>query len=416
MTNTAQSSETRLHAISIAVALAIVFVAAAVATPPAEAQTFNVLYTFTGGADGRFPFAGLISDAKGNLYGTTLNGGSSACSDGCGVVFMVDETGSEKVLHHFTGTKGDGACPYAGLVRDAKANLYGTTYYGGSGKCYDGYGYGCGTVFKVDKAGKETVLHSFTESGGDGTYPQTGLIQDAAGNLYGATYQGGASSYGTVFMLDKTGKETVLYGFSGSPDGAGPVDFGYLVRDANGSLYGTTAEGGASDVGTVFKLDKAGKETVLYSFTGTGGDGSYPIAGLLRDAAGNLHGTTETGGASGDGTVFMLDKTGKETVLYSFLGTGFADGAEPEAGLARDSKGNLYGTTSAGGSSGFGTVFKVGKNGKETVLHSFAYFDGAVPFAGLLRDANGNLYGTTEYGGTYGGGPYGKGTVFELIP
>jgi len=268
------------------------------------------------------------------------------------------------VLHSFAGHPGDGANPEAGLVRDAQGNLYGTTLTGGSGgpELCSGVG-GCGTVFKLDTTSKETVLYSFTGVP-DGEEPDAGLVRDAQGNLYGTTYNGGASNLGTVFELDTTGKETVLHSFTGT-GGDGSEPYGGLVLDAQGNLYGTTSFGGASGDGTVFELDTAGKETVLYSFTGTGGDGAYP-SGLVRDAQGNLYGTTYGGGASGFGTVFKLDTAGKETVLYSFTGTG-GDGAYPSGlvRLVRDAQGNLYGTTYEGGDLacdapyGCGTVFKL---------------------------------------------------------
>jgi len=410
VTNAMQPLGTRQRAVRIALALVIVLVPAVVATR-AQAQTFTLLYSFTGGADGGTPYAGLIRDAKGNLYGATEGGGAY----NCGTVFKLDNTGSEKVLHTFTGTGGDGKWPFAGLVRDAAGNLYGTTEVGGDLSGCSGSG--CGVVFKLDKTGKETVLHTFTATGGDGALPDAGLVRDAAGNLYGTTEWGGTGSCygpvsgcGTVFRVDKAGKETVLYSFTGSGgDGANPL-WGYLVRDAAGNLYGTTERGGASDYGTVFRLDKTGKETVLYSFTGSGGDGRSPFAGLVRDAKGNVYGTNVEGGASGVGTVFRVSGIGKESVLYGFTGSG-GDGSYPYAGLVRDAKGNLYGTTYDGGASGYGTVFMVEGTGKETVLHSFASSDGANPSASLVRDAKGSLYGTTV-----GGGAYGYGVVFELTP
>jgi uncharacterized repeat protein (TIGR03803 family) len=391
-----------LGAASAALTLVVVLAAGAVTTQSAQAQTFSVLYAFTGGADGGTSFAGLIRDGAGNLYGTTEIGGAS----GFGTVFKVSKNGKETVLYSFTGTAGDGVAPLAGLVQDASSNLYGTTAGGGAS--------GFGTVFQVSKTGKETVLYSFTGTGGDGATPQAGLVRDAKGTLYGATFGGGASGHGTVFMLDKTGKETVLYSFSGGTDGGNPY-FGYLIRDGAGNLYGTTQVGGdtsggcgSGGCGVVFKLDKKGKETVLHTFTGTAGDGGWPFAGVARDANGNLYGTTQIGGVSGGGTVFMLDKTGKETVLYSF--SGGADGGYPLAGVVRDAKGNLYGTTEEGGASGLGAVFKVGRGGKETVLHSFnSSTDGGLPFGGVVRDAKGTLYGTTMNGGSAG-----YGTVWRL--
>jgi uncharacterized repeat protein (TIGR03803 family) len=220
---------------STALALAVIFLLVFVATPWAQGQTFTVLHRFTGN-DGSFPEAGLVRDAAGNLYGTTLNGGDQNCSGGCG------------------------------------------------------------SVFKLDKTSKETILYSFT-GGSDGEYPNAGLVRDEAGNLYGTTVAGGVSgtgcpeytTCGVVFKLDTTGKETVLYTFTGGADGG--TSYARLVRDSAGNLYGTTAGGGAFASGVVFKLDATGHETVLHTFTG-GADGGLPYAGLVRDSAGNLYGAT----------------------------------------------------------------------------------------------------------------------------
>jgi len=250
-----------------------------------------------------------------------------------------------------------------------------------------------------------TVLHRFT--GPDGSVPGAGLIADPAGNLFGTTEIGGVFNHGTIFKLGKTGL-TVLYSFTGGVDGNGPCDG--LVRDTAGNLYGTTYSGGAEAAGTVFKLDTAGAETVLHSFTGKNGDGKWPLAGLIRDAAGNLYGATEFGGeGSGAGTVFKLNQSG-EKVLYRF--TGGADGNQAYGGVIQDSAGNLYGTTNAGGTRNIGVVFLLDGAGVETVLHSFTGAgDGAFPWASLLRDSAGNLYGTTEYGGA---SAFGYGVVFKL--
>jgi uncharacterized repeat protein (TIGR03803 family) len=432
MNSREQLSRTRLRAVSIALALAIVLVAVVVATPSAQAQTFRTLYNFTGGSDGGLPIAGLILDAANNLYGTTGSGGTGSCKNkglgvGCGTVFKVDKTGKETVLYSFPGTGKRGANPFAGVLRDAKGNLYGTTFNGGSTGCNKPKG--CGVVFKVAKSGKETVLHSFN-GGTDGAFAN-GILRDPKGNFYGTTGWGGSSQCnegngqgcGTVFELDTTGTESVLYSFTGA-GGDGAIPSAGLVRDAKGNLYGTTEHGGNSGCddgngdgcGTVFKLDTTGKESVLYSFTG-GADGANPYAGLVLDASGNLYGTTYGGGASGYGTVFKVDTKNNETVLYSFGGGTF--GSNPYAGLVIDKKGNLYGTTFSGGASGYGTVFKVDKTGNETVLHSFANSDGANPGYGyLVRDTAGNLYGTTLQGGTSGTGCLGGGcgTVFKLTP
>ena len=260
-----------------------------------------------------------------------------------------------------------------------------------------------------------SVIHNFT-GGSDGGNPLAGFTIDGAGYLYGTTNAGGASGVGTVFKVTGKGKEIVLHSFTGGADGANPESS--LVMDVAGNLYGTTIAGGASGAGTVFKIGAKGRETVLYSFTGQA-DGAKPEAALAMDAAGNLYGTTTAGGSNGNGTVFKLtvpkkaNGKWKEKVLYSF-GSG-TDGTTPVSGVTLDSKGNIYGTASAGGSYGFGTVFELtlSKSGwTESILHDFQNSsDGAVPYAGLIFDKSGNLYGAATEGGTGGGG-----TVFELMP
>jgi uncharacterized repeat protein (TIGR03803 family) len=394
---------------AFAVALMVGFTASA---PWAEGQTFTVLHSFKGGTDGEGPNGGVVCDTAGNLYGTTANGGAFSN----GTVFKLDTTGNETVLYSFTGGV-DGAIPLAGLIRDAAGNLYGTTEHGGDLTCNSGVG--CGTVFKVDMTGQETVLHSFT--GTDGTSPIAGVIRDAAGNLYGTTPQGGPFSSGTVFKLDTAGKETVLHIFTGGSGGKdGSYPDGALVRDAAGNLYGTTQLGGNYSFGTVFKVDSTGKETVIYRFYG-GSNGLSPVGGLIMDKLGDLYGATEGGGLFFDGTVFKLSPVSSKPVLHSF--SGGADGVYPVAGVIADTAGNLYGTTQYGGSlacfgGGCGTVFKLDKTGKETVLHSFTGgADGAAPVAGLVRDAAGNLYGTAYFGGDGGSRCAGGcGVVFKIAP
>lgn len=267
-------------------AASLLFVLAMATTT--QGQTFTVLHSFTGStADGANPTAGLVRDPAGNLYGTTAFGGLTNCSVfgdvGCGTVFKLDPSGNETVLHMFTGA--DGAFPAGGLLMDAAGNLYGTTVNGGSaGFCRN---FGCGTVFKLDPSGNFTVLHAFVESS-DGGNPTAGLIIDAAGNLYGTAGFGGDFGPGAVFKLDASGNETTLHSFSG-PDGREPS--APLIMDAGGNLYSTTFRGGAADLGNVFKLDPSGNLTVLHDFTGLA-DGGNPAAGLIMDAAGNLYGTT----------------------------------------------------------------------------------------------------------------------------
>jgi uncharacterized repeat protein (TIGR03803 family) len=393
-------------------ALALVTVLlSALAAPAAKGQTYNVLYTFTGGSDGAFPYYGsLVQDKAGSLYGTTQGGGSS----GYGTVFKVTQGGTETVLYSFTGGA-DGGYPYAGLVLSGNA-LYGNTTYGGSEKCYDGYAYGCGVVFEVNiKARTETVLHTFT-GGSDGGYPWASLVEDDKGNLYGTTEDGGASGYGAVFeVVPKTKKETVLHSLD-DKHGAYPYS-GLTLNTTERVLFGTTRFGGSSDSGVVFSLAiGTGTYNVLYNFTGWS-DGGAPWGTLALDPSGNLYGTTLYGGSDnctyGCGTVFkVVPRTKKESVLYSFPGG--ASGYNPYSGVIRDKKGNLYGTALRGGSSdcigGCGTVFDVVK-GAESVLHTFDGSDGAYPFCGLTMDSKGNLYGTT-----YTGGSDDWGVVWEITP
>jgi len=386
------------------------------------AQTFTTLHSFTGKSDGALPYSTLIQDKAGNLYGTTSAGGaSSGCPDlippGCGVVFKLDPNGKETVLHTFKGPP-DGASPIGALLLDADGNLYGTTIAGGTSiACFGG----CGIAYKLDPHGKETILHNFT-GGADGAQPTGSLVRDSAGNLYGAASTGGSfagecsafSGCGVIFKLRPTGGGYVFYAFRGGTDGITPRG---LSRDASGNLYGTTTNGGALSEGTVFKVDAVGKETVLYTFTGHA-DGGVPFVGVIRDAAGNLYGTTEGGGlldcfGAGCGVIFKVDPNGKETVLHSFSGL---DGALPElAGLAGNRAGVLYGATYEGGTStecpiGCGVVFQIDSGGKETVLHSFSGgADGLDPAASVVVGSAGQIYGTTLFGGESG-----LGTVFRM--
>jgi uncharacterized repeat protein (TIGR03803 family) len=379
-----------------AVALAAIFTTVFLAPHSARAQTETVLYSFKGGpSDGRWPYAGVIRDKAGNLYGTTWYGGVR----NKGTVFKLTKSG-ERLVHSFGGSP-DGDTPLAGLIRDAAGNIYGTTTAGGT--------YGLGTIFQLNSGGKETLSHSFAGAPTDGWYPLATLIADTSGNLYGTTISGGASNLGTVFELDAAGNETVLYSFT-AVNGDGQSPNGGLVRDSQGNLYGTTVYGGLSTFGTVFKLDVNGKETVLYSFAG-GTDGTIPEGSMVMDPAGNLYGATADGGIAGAGTIFKVDPTGKETVLYTFEHPG--DAAYPQGGLIRDKAGNLYGTATAGGKNDFGAVFKFNiKTNVETILHSFgATGDGQVPNGPLAIDDHGNIYGATEQGGTSG-----FGTVFKIAP
>jgi uncharacterized repeat protein (TIGR03803 family) len=265
-----------------------------------SAGTETVLHSFDSqSGDGWRPEAGLVIDGQGILYGTTTLGGAY----GGGTVFKVTPEGTETLLYSFGSQSGDGWEPWAGLIMDKQGNLYGTTPGGGAKNR--------GTVFKVTPEGTETVLYSFGSHPRDGKQPFAGLIMDHAGNFYGTTEMGGGPKHrGTVFKLAPDGTETVLYGF-GSQSGDGRYPLVALVMDKQGNLYGTTFEGGAYrggtlGAGTVFQVTPQGTETVLYSFGGRSGDGWEPEAGLLMDKKGNLYGTTFEGGANNWGTVFKI--------------------------------------------------------------------------------------------------------------
>lgn len=327
------------------------------------AGKYSVVYRFTVHipfGQRAYPDGGLVSDSAGNFYGTTNEGGPMHL----GTVYKRNANGRVTTLHTFTGGS-DGEFPYAGLLRDARGNLYGTTEAGGNDRCY---GAGCGTVFKIDAQRHESVVYAFTGNPSDGCVPYGGVVRDRHGNLYGTTAQcaGCPMDYlcGTAYKVNPHGVETVLYKFTTTAGGLGPFDTLLLASD--GYLYGTTAGGGAGYDGVIFKMDTHGNETVLHNFRG-GGDGSGPFGGLIQDKGGNLYGTTEFGGGgkcadrNGCGTVFEFSNAGQETVLYRF--TGKQDGEGPMAGLAMDAAGFLYGTTPDGGDTacdngvGCGVVF-----------------------------------------------------------
>jgi uncharacterized repeat protein (TIGR03803 family) len=409
--------------IGLRAALAI-FAAAVLMTSTWAAAQEKVLYNFGNGTDGVAPQAGLVMDAAGNLYGTTYNGGTY----NYGTVFELTPAAgggwTEMVLHNFNNDGVDGAYPQAGLIFDAAGNLYGTTHSGGThnASCSND----CGTVFELTPSAggtwTEKVLYDFYSIRTDGAFPASSLIFDGAGNLYGTTIFGGASGAGngTVFELTPAAgggwTERVLYSFGA--DGIWP--YAGLIFDAAGNLYGTTSFGGTVGWGTVFELTPAAgggwTEQVLHNFLGYS-DGETPYAGLIIDAVGNLYGTTSSGGTYGMGTVFELSPTAgggwTEQVLHTF---NFTDGNAPYAGLIFDVAGNLYGTTGGGSSYGDGTVFELtptaGGGWTEKVVHSFGNgTDGIFPRADLIMDAAGNLYGTTNYGGTNN-----YGTAFEFTP
>ncbi len=415
-------SKMRLGAARRAISLLGVLLTALIGAHSAQSQTYNetVVYSFQPLPDGANPYAGVFKDKAGNLYGTTSDGGSGACNDfgypGCGVVFKIDPTGIETVLYDFMGGN-DGDLPFQGLVGIANGTLYGTTYLGGSGKCNNG----CGVIFKLDARGGETVLHSFAGGKRDGCNPAGRLFRDKTGNLYGTTAGCGASGYGTVFKLDPAGKETVLHSFTGS-DGAAP-GWTSLVMDKEANLYGIAESGGGGTCvqgcGTVYKLSKSKKLTVLHIFAGGTGDGCFPLGIPVMDNDGNLYGTTEECGGYNVGIVWRISLAGVETVLHDFTGTGngSTEGGYPLAGVVPDANGNLYGTTNAGGSYNAGTVYELDPSGTLTILHAFGnQGDGSNPIGGVTRDAKGDIYGTTTGGGSGSCPDPGCGTVWKLTP
>jgi uncharacterized repeat protein (TIGR03803 family) len=462
----------------------------------------TTLHTFTGGfTDGDGPQAAVVQDAAGNLYGTT----NSAGQRNDGTIFKMTSTGVETIFHSFAGGPTDGAYPIAPLLRGADGSLYGVTLGGGT--------YGFGTVFAITPAGSETVLHSFAGGTLDGELPESplilgqdgnfygsanngptgngvifkltpagteeliytfkgsptdastpgGLVQDSDGSFYGIATTGGASGSGGVFKLSPTGDETLLYSFFSTSEGADPVSVvqgtdgsfyvttasggthgsgtltritptgvetvivslsGYAIppnplpvaQGSDGNFYGTTPKGGAFNSGAVVKITPAGVQTVLHSFKDNSVDGYTPQAPLIQGRDGNFYGTTSAGGRSNQGTVFKITPAGVETVLHSF--SGGKDGIAPIAALVEGSDGNFYGTTSAlagpeGGYSFTGTAFKITPAGEETVLHTFAggTTDGVGPAGALIQATDGNFYGATSYGGAGGAG-----TVFRLTP
>lgn len=384
-------------------------------TAGAAASAERILYSFAGGYDGGNAATGLTFDAQGNLYGTTVVGGT----DSCGVVFKLSPHGrrswQEAVLYNFDCFS-TGKNPHGGVTFDPKGNLDGTTVSGGSGGSCGSYG--CGVAFQLSPT-SETVLHSFS-GGDDGFGPGGAVVYDTTGNLYGTTPDGGAHAQGVVYEISPSGpssRELILHAFSGGKDG-GTGSLGPLLIDASGNLYGVTETGGANGDGTVFKLSHVSKSrwklTTLYAFKG-GSDAASPYGGVTADGAGNLYGTTYYGGAKALGTIFKLTRRAKsyrETVLYSFQGGN--DGSSSTSTLLFGKSGDLYGTTSAGGGTcDCGTIFKVDpKTGKETMLHAFGGAgDGAYPYYGLTPDGAGNLYGTTVAGGSHN-----QGAIFEFTP
>jgi uncharacterized repeat protein (TIGR03803 family) len=348
-------------------------------------SSLTTLYTFDG-TDGRLPTA-VIQAADGDLYGTTLFDGPN----GNGTVFRLTVAGSLTNLHTFLNA--DGSQPVAHLIEATDGNFYGTTYGNPGG----------GSVFRIDPSGALTPVHTF--SGAEGSHPLGGLIEGTDGAFYGTTQYGGESDSGTVFRVTSAGGFSTLHSFAGT-DGASPL--AGVIQAGDGDFYGTTGNGGAHEYGTVFRMTPSGTVTTLHSFANDT-DGAFPQGSLIQATDGNFYGTTVTGGAWGNGTVFRITSAGTLTTLYSFdLG---AAGGYPYAALMQAADGNFYGTTAGGGANGFGTVFRITPSGTLTTLHSFTHADGSSPLAELIQSADGNFYGATETGGEND-----NGTVFRITP
>jgi uncharacterized repeat protein (TIGR03803 family) len=361
------------------------------------AGVLTVLQSLSGGTDGASPQAALIVATDGNFYGTTNQGGTS----NSGTAFKMTPCGSLTVLHTFSSVT-DGGRP-AALIQGSDGNFYGTTASGGSA--------GNGTIFRMTAAGTVTVLHAFTGGAMDGAVPQAALIQGRDGNFYGTTTSGGATDQGTVFRMTPAGTVTVLHSFiGGTADGASPL--AALLQGADGNFYGTTFTGGTFNGGAVFKITPAGTITILHAFAIGTTDGWNPTASLVQATDGNFYGTTTSGGAADQGTVFTMTPDGTVTILHSFAGSGGMDGSYPYGGLVQASDGNFYGTTTYGGVSDNGTIFKTTRGGDYSILRFLdaGKMDGVNPLSALLQGVDGNLYGTASSGGAFGWG-----VVFRLV-
>ncbi len=395
-----------------------VLIIAILTTGSAFAGTFKVVFSFNF-HDGSGPNGGLIRDSAGNFYGTTQFGGASYNR---GVVYELNAQGEQTILYSFTG-QSDGGIPIGRLIRDSSGNLYGITSSGGDATC------SCGTVFKLETNGTLKVLHAF-KGGTDGAQnqgqAQLGLVM-VKGDLYGSASFGGVSGCdgslgcGVIFKLTPAGKETILHRFTGQADGAFPQD---LIADQAGNIYGET--GGSyqpGNGGTLFKISTTGKLTTFYTFPNSA-DGTSPRWGLTRNASGVFYGVTQFGGdtttcavgTAGCGVVFSVNPANKEKVMHTF-GHKASNGEEPSGGLL-DKKGNFFGTTFYGGidnstcSLGCGVIYEISAEGKYSVLYSFTGAnDGWDPSGFLAEDSAGNIYGAAMDGGSGS-----NGVIYQITP
>lgn len=398
----------------------VIFLTVAVLLSPmiASAGPYTLLHVFQSNPQ---PSSSVVFDAKGNAYGTTGYGGGQ---NNAGTVYQFSPTSGYHTIYSFNGN--DGSQPFGGLAADSAGNLYGTTASGGAFTCSDNSG--CGTVFRLSPPSNggvwtETTLYNFS-GGDDGFLPAFGVILDAKGNLYGAANQGGTFQCGLVFELSPFGNDQwikqTLYDFG--DDGCSPESD--VTFDSAGNLYGTTILGGMWNAGTIFQLSPSPGGSWSYSaiheFNPNVKDGFRPEGGVIFDSAGNLYGTTSGGGDTGWGAVFELtpdEGSWTENILYSFAGGN--DGAVPIYDLVFDTLGNLFGTTNnGGGSKGYGTLFRLTPNQDGTwTERSFSMGNGprgVNPIGPLLLDGKGHAYGTTSDGGRNKNGQIGHGVVFRL--
>ena len=362
-----------------------------------SAGAVTVLHSLTYATDGSNPYAALVQGSDGNFYGTTSQGGVSHG----GTVFKMTPGGILTVLHAFAGGTTDGASPAAGVIQAADGNLYGTTRAGGTSDE--------GTVFSITSTGEFRVLHSFSSATDGGYYPQAALIQASDGNFYGTTTLSNPG-VGTVFVMTAGGAFNTLHSFTYDTEGGYPSA---LIQGTDGSFYGTTGAGGIAGSGTVFRITPGGILTVMHAFAADPTDGGFPAGAVIQATDGNFYGTTESGGASGDGTVFKMTSAGSLTVVHSFT-DGTPDGSHPGGALVQAANGDFYGTTRSGGTSNGGTVFTITPTGAVTVRLSFSVaVDGdRYPYAGLLQATDGNFYGTA----TQSQSPSEFGTIFKITP
>jgi uncharacterized repeat protein (TIGR03803 family) len=424
-------------------ALALVAIVAAV--PSLGSQTYQVIYNFGGPGErllelaGGNPVSGLTLDGHGNIFGTTTTGGPTNyenCFPGCGTVFELSPNGhggwSNQLIRGFQGYLVDGGSPSAPVIFDRLGNLYVITNC--TFDCASNLG-GNVVMLTPTPAGQwsEKVLHGFGDGCVNQFYPygtgspiQCSIALGSNGQLYGATVNGGQDFDGAVFNLGQISithwRYLILYSFTGGADGDRPQ--GLVILDQSGDIYGTTGAGGAAVMGVVYRLtpnqgSQGWTQMVLYSFQGGISDGANPIAGVVMDGLGNIYGTTSQGGSANMGTVFMLTPQANgdytETVLYSFQGGN--DAATPNSTLTFDAAGNLYGTA-GGGSFGQGTLFKLtpvgGGHWTESLVHTFTGgMDGGLPYGGVTIDESGNLFGTASVGGLFG---QQGGVAFEITP